>query len=255
MDEREIIELIKKKKELNHISDSLVSESLNKYISKHKISLSNLRPSEIKLIVKEVRAELRHFVGQFQISPKKKEKLLKQHDFSSLLATHSSTKERLSFYPQLKSLLSELKIKSILDLGCGINPIALASPDIHYYASDINESDLEVVSAFFKENNIKGKVFPHNLRENNSSLPEADICLMFKVLDTIEKKGHRIALNLIQNLKCKYILISFSTKKLSGVSMNFPKRKWLERLLEHNNISYKTFSSDNELFYLITRKV
>jgi hypothetical protein len=205
------------------------------------------------LILKEVRAKLRKYVGQFQISEEKKEKFLKSEDFSSLLNIHSSTKERISFYPELKSKLLALDVRSILDLGCGINPIALASPEIKYYASDINESDLSVVKLFFERNNIKGKVFPHNLRGDNSNLPEADICLLFKVLDTIEQKGHKIAENLIINLKCKYILASFSTKKLSGKPMNFPQRKWLSRLLERLNFNYEIFKSDNEIFYLIKK--
>jgi ribosomal protein RSM22 (predicted rRNA methylase) len=253
MELRDLIDLIRKKKELSDISDSLVLESLNKYLTKHKINPSNLRPSETKLIVKEIRAQLRNFVGQFQLSPKKKEKFLETEDFSSLLETHSSTKERLSFYPELKSLLSELKVKSILDLGCGINPVALATKEITYYASDINESDLAVVSAFFKKNDIEGKVFAHNLREDNSSLPKADLCIMFKILDTIETKGHKIAESLILTLKdkCKYILISFSTRKLSGKSMNFPERKWLEHLLTRLSIHYEIFKSDSEIFYLI----
>jgi len=253
MEVGEITSRIKQKKELQNISNSLILGILLDKIKKNKINISLLAKNDIKVLIKEVRAELRKFVGQFQISPKKKAAFLNENNFSEILKVHSSTKERINFYPQIIDLLNKLKIKSILDLGCGINPIAIASKSLFYNASDINNSDLDVVKAFFAKNNIDGKVFVHDLRADNSSLPKADMCLLFKVLDTIEKRGHKIAESLILNLKCRYILASFSTRKLSGKKMNFPRRLWLERMLAFHNLKYKSFESENELFYLIEK--
>lgn len=253
MDLAELINLIKNKEELRGISSSLVLETLNKSLSKLKADISNLNKQDTKLIVKMVRAELRRYVGQFQISAKKKEKMLREEDFDSILKVHSSTKERIVFYSEIKKIISDLSPKTILDLGCGINPVVLANDKINYYACDINESDLDIVRRYFEKNKIQGNVFIYDLRNFSNDLPESDLCLMFKILDTIEKKGHKIAESLISQLKCNYILISFSTNKLSGKKMNFPKRLWLERLLKRLRYNYTIFNSANEVFYLVDK--
>lgn len=252
-DEKSLINLIKSKKELEGIDDSVVLSSLNNLIRKRNLVLNDLKKKEIKLVIKSVRAELRNFVGQFQKSTRKKGKLLDSGDFDALLKVHSSTNERLEFYPELKKRVSGLGAKSILDLGCGINPVALASLGSRYLASDINESDLEAVRRYFRKERINGEVFVYDLRNFNDDLPEVDLCILFKVLDTIETKGHRIAEKIIVGLKCKYILISFATRKLSGRMMNNPKRIWLEKMLDRLNLEYKIINSENEIFYLVKK--
>jgi SAM-dependent methyltransferase len=251
MDQKDIILLIKRKKELAGISDSLVLKSLEGYFPNG--SLTKLSKADLKLIVKKVRSDLRKYVGQFQISQTKKNKLLLKEDFSELLRIHSSTKERLNIYPAIKELLNKLSVKSILDLGCGINPIAIAESGIFYFATDINNSDLEVVRSFFKKKGISGDVFQSDLTSGKIDFPKADICFMFKILDTIEKNKHHIAESLISGLDCKYLLISFSTKKLSGKVMNFPKRYWLDLMLQRLGLKYRTLKFENEIFYLVDK--
>ncbi len=250
---KSLIEKIKKKKELSDIEDSLISEILENYLKKHKINLENLKEKEIKIIVKEIRSQLRLLTGRFQKSLKNKLKLLEKNKLSELLKTHASTAERLSFYPKLKKIISKLNPSSILDLACGLNPIALASPKIKYYASDIKSSELNLIREFFKKNKIKGSVFVYNLRDLSKPLPKADICLLFKTLDIIEDNPRNLAEKLIKKLNCKYIIISFSTRTLSGKPMRYLRRYWLENLLKKLSLSYKTFSSDNEIFYLVEK--
>ena len=170
------------------------------------------------------------------------------------MQTHTSTSERLDFYPKLKKIIYELEPNSILDLGCGLNPLTLSKKGIKYYASDIKEDELEMVKKFFKRNKIEGKTFIQDLRRDISNLPEADLCIIFKVLDVIEKKSHKFSEKILRTVKCKYFLVSFATKKLSGKSMKSPRRIWFEKILEKLNYSYKKFSSDNEIFYLCAKK-
>lgn len=225
-----LIQEIKQKRELEGISDNIVSESLDRYIEKNSIDLDRLTNFDIKLVIKDIRAELRKYSGMFRLS----------------------AKERISFYPILKKEIFKLNPKSILDLGCGTNPIFLASPKIIYYASDINEGDLAKIRKHFEKNKINGKVFFFDLRKisEDSNLPEADLCLIMKVFDVLEKRGHKLAEKIIKNVKCKYFIISFPTKTLSGAPMNHPQRGWIERLLARIGFKFKTFKSNNEIFYL-----
>ena len=248
-----LIEKIKEKKELSGLNNALVSDMLESYLEKYKLNLENLKNSEAKIIVKDIRRNLRDLVGRFQKSTKKRIKLSEIGDIEALLKTHSSTSERLNFYPRLKKLINELNVKSILDLGCGLNPLALADKNIVYYASDIKEDDLELVKRFFEKNNLQGKAFVYDLRKISNDLPNADLCIIFKVLDILEKKQHGLAEKILNFINCKYFLISFATKSISGKPMKFPRRNWLESILKKFNYKYRIFSPDNEIFYLIKK--
>jgi len=251
----EIVAKIRQKRELSGIDSSLVSDLLEKYIKKAHLSLEGLSGSDIRCIVKDIRADLRNYVGRFQIGQKHKQKLLREGDFEDLLKTHSSTKERIGFYPELRKLIYSLKPKSILDLGCGLNPIALASQKVKYYASDINTEELDLVRKFFEKKAINGETFICDLRNIEACpLPRADICLIFKVLDIIEKNGHKIAEKIIIKIPSRYLLVSFSTRKLSGKPMSHPQREWIELLLRRLNYHFTIISSENEIFYLISKQ-
>ena len=248
-----LIKKIKQKKELSGITDKIVSELLLDYLKKYSISLKNISPKQTKIIIKEIRSQLRTISGQFQKGAKNREKLLETDSIQQLLKTHSSTAERLEFYPELKSIIKRLKVTSILDIGCGLNPIALANSGLTYYASDIKEDELSLIKRFFKKNKIKGKLFVQDLTKSSLNFPKTDICLILKVLDTIDP-NHVLTETLLKKVHSKYFIISFSTKKLSGKPMNFPRRRWFEKLLVKLNFHYKTFQSQNEIFYLITKQ-
>ncbi len=243
---------IKEKKELSGLADFVVEDALKSYLKKNKIEKDNLSEKEKKIIVKEVRNNLRKLSGRFQNYSEEYD-LSDKIDINSILNKHSSTKERLDDYPLLKEKINSLDIKSILDLGCGLNPIALASSSVKYYALDINESDLEIVRKYFNSQKISGKVFTYDLRNVDNSLPKTDLCLIFKVFDVIETKGHKLAEKIIQTIDCKFFLVSFSTKTLSGKPMNHPQRGWIEQLLKRLNYNYESFKTKNEIFYLIKK--
>src|SRR3989344_416875 len=220
---KQLILKIKEKKELSGIEDSVVEKTLNNYLEKYRINFEKISKKEMKLIVKEVRAVLRNIVGQYRASLKSKEKL------------------------------SEINPKSILDLGCGLNPIALANKKIKYYASDINEEDLEIIKKYFSKNKFKGQIFVHDLTQTEKTLPKADLCLLFKVLDVIDTKNHTLSKEIIIKTPCKAFLVSFATKKLSGKSMSSPKRFWFENLLMRLKIEFEKFFTNNEVFYFFKK--
>lgn len=254
MDKESVISKIKEKKELSGISDILILELLEKKLSKYRINLQEIKKADLKIIVKEVRAELREYSGRFKLPEKKTDILIETNNKEGLLNSHLSTRERLDFYPELKEFLSPLHISSILDLGCALNPIALSSKDIHYYASDIDQGNLDIVKRYFEKNNFPGETFIYDLRNIDfKELPKADLCIIFKVLDIIENKGHKLAEKVITKVPCKYFLVSFATKKISGKSMKFPERHWFELMLNRLGLKFETIHSSNEIFYFIKK--
>src|SRR3989344_9497342 len=135
MSHEELIKKIKAKKELAGISNEFVSEILKKELNKSKVS-NSLSKKEEKLIIKSVRAQLRKFSGQF-IKKSDYIKKIDSNNIDELLKAHASTNERLDFYPELKNLIKKHQVTSIIDLGCGLNPLAIADNKIIYHAYDI----------------------------------------------------------------------------------------------------------------------
>lgn len=250
--EEELVLKIKQKKELCGLSNSIIRSSLEEYLSKDRISLETLSEKEKKLVIKEVRANLRLLAGRFQTSKKSKKNLLDKNEISSLLQTHSSTAERINNYGLIRDVLGRLGVRSILDLGCGLNPIALASKGTKYYASDINSGDLSIVSEYFRKKGIVGLTFVLDIRHIKDPLPETDVCLMLKLLDVVDPK-HTLSEEILKKIPSKNLIVSFSTKKLSGKKMNFPKRFWFEKLLNKLQYKFQILESENELFYVIEK--
>lgn len=247
-----LTERVKQKKEFSSISHEIVGSALNKILKKFS-KRESFSEKEIKLIVKEVRSELRKISGLYQKSSKNREKLLAEGKIQELLQTHYSTAERVSFYPKLNKILSSLKVNSVLDIGCGLNPIVLASSKIKYNACDIRDDELSLIRKFFSQNNIQGNVFICDAADFNRQYPAADLCLVLKLLDIVEKRAE-VTRHLLTTVKCRYFIISFSTRKISGKKMNHPKRIWFEKILSRLNLNYLAFQSDNEIFYLITQE-
>ncbi|MFH1802631.1 MAG: hypothetical protein ABH864_04215 [archaeon] len=248
----DFLKKIKSKKELQGLADSVVTDCLNNYLKKNNINFSKTSEKERKIILKEIRSGLRLLVGRFQKSIKNKKSLLSSGELEDLLKTHSSTSERLAFYPEFKRLLKQIDPRSILDLGCGLNPIAIASKQVEYFASDINEGDLNIISDFFNSKKIKGKTFVADLQNLKQELPKTDVCLILKVLDVIDP-NHKISGDLLDKIQSKILIVSFSTRKLSGKKMNFPRRFWFENLLNRKRLPFETIESENEFFYIITK--
>jgi hypothetical protein len=248
----DIISKIKQKRELSGIDDGIIRDSLDAYLRKTRIPIEKLKASEIKILVKDVRANLRDKVGRFHAGAKDRNKLLEKGDISALLKTHSSTKERINFYPQLKEIIKKLKVHSILDLGCGLNPLALADKSLVYYASDINKEELKIVESYFQKNKIEGRVFVCDLNKvSNCSLPDADLCLILKVFDILGNKDYETAKEVLEKVRSNHLIVSFSTRTLSGKPMNVPRRAWFERLLESLCYKFEIIKSDNEIFYIV----
>lgn len=251
-EQRELIIAIKKKAELAGIADSVVVHTLAAV--QKRIGLPRT-PAEKKVFVKEVRAQLRRFVGRFQANGQQRQQLLEAEDIHALLATHASSAERLPHYHVLKEKIATLHPSSILDLGCGLNPLALAQKEIPYHAADIREDELALIKTYFKKNSIRGTVFMYDFASPDAkTLPIVDICLLLKVLDTLDTRGHKRAEKLIRAISASRFLISFSTKTLSGKPMNHPQRGWIEQLLHRLGFSFTTFSIPNEIFYLAEKK-
>ncbi len=250
--ENDLLKKIKSKKELSGIDDKPILEEIARQIRKKSFSFPMKKKQE-KSLIKLVRAELRKLSGQFILN---KINVKKAHNKLELLKAHASTRERIEFYPKLIKLIISLKASSIIDLGCGLNPVALAGSFADYHAYDINKDILSMLNNYFKksksETNIRTSSF--DIRKDNlAGLPSADLCLLLKVLDLADNKGHKRAEQILKEVKCRYFIASFPVKTLSGRPMSHPQRGWIERLLGRLEYKFSIIKSKNEIFYIIEK--
>ncbi|MBM3233387.1 hypothetical protein FJZ18_04445 [Candidatus Pacearchaeota archaeon] len=245
-----LLEEVKKKNEFSTLPDTLILETVEKVLKKFpKVEIT---PHQIKILVKEIRALLHRSTGMFQKGKtgKKRKGVL---DAQELLKTHLSTYERTDFYQLIKEKIKSLGIKSILDIGCGLNPLALASPELLYNACDIRQDEIDIINNYFKSHGIEGHAFVFDIRKFNSDLPKADLCLLWKIIEIVGGDTHRLTRSLLNGLDCKYIIVSFSTVTLSGKNMRRKRRTWFEKIVLEENLAFDIFETTNEIFYIIKK--
>lgn len=246
--DRNLIALIKKKPELRGLSDAFVAEIVQRYRTRpaYKGTLSKRLE---KQLIKQVRHELRKAAGRFNAPLEHTD--LDPARIQKLIAKHASTRERLPYYPLIKELVCNGKPVSILDLGCGLNPLVLVESSTQYYAYDIRQDEIDLINAFFKKKGIAGHAQVADIR--TASFPHADVCLLWKVIDLVDGSGHKKAEQLLKTIPCPRIIVSFSTKTLSGKPMNHPQRGWIERLCTRLGYRFHLEKIPNELFYIIEK--
>ncbi|HII15703.1 MAG TPA: hypothetical protein HA362_05305 [Nanoarchaeota archaeon] len=260
MDKQALIELIRQKREFRDLDNAFVGKMLGTVLKARKAE--DLKTKDAVKAAKETRALLREVYGAF-LTPKffQREKFLQGikslndlEAHKSVLALHLSTKERLPFYETVYQKIFAItgKPSTILDLGCGLNPFSIPFmhiPNLTYYAAELAKADAEFIQEYFTKAGVRGSTFQMDLTEAGK-FPAADVCFMFKVIDTLEAIQWDITAELLARLRAKWIVASFAKKSLGGRKTIKPeKRQWFERLIEKRE--YKTVEVENEIFYVI----
>lgn len=281
MNKEEIIAEIKKAKKYKNISSEIIEKEVSSFVKKNP-GFDNFKE---KFILKEIKRQLHKLHGSFHFldnkdSKNRKELIekLKQEPenkeiIEEILKTNKSTKERLEKYSEVYSEIFKItgKPTSVCDLGCGLNPISFfymnfkKNEKIDYAAYEINEEDIKIIRDYFgikaisEKVNGKAEVMDCSDLNKIDKITSCDLCLMFKFIDPVEKaygKGHKLSEQIIQLLKnkCKFMVVSFATRTVSGDNMNFPYRGWIERMLTRIGLKFKMLDFSEtigEVFYVI----
>ena len=278
----QLIEKIKEKKELEHISASFVAQELSKFLirefhlQQQLVKNFHEKSASFRITVKKVRELLRRSYGLFRGEKKaaeRKEVMKKMQDvdtseapISQALTWHSSTDERRSFYVQLYTKIFQItgKPNKILDLGSGLNPLSIGFMrlrKLHYHALDINEEEVKLLNIFFEQEQKKkqyfsgkAEIFDITNTAKLSLLPAHDLAFLLKMSDILDKgHGHRMTELVIKSLPVSWVVVSFPTLTMSGKKMNYPRRKWIELMSQRLGYDFKLVEFENELFYVIQK--
>lgn len=235
---------------LEKITEKKPYSFINKDFVKKLIDIIKSKDEEEK--IKLVRAKLRKI--STSALPLKFYKKFQNLEFSKeLLKMHRSTNERLIIYPWLVKEI-ERRGKTISDLGCGFNLLALHYFGLgiqKYYGYDIDNAVIDFIKRFSEERGINAELKCQDI--SNPDLKSSDICLALKVFDALEELEYNITKKILGKIKekCKNLIASFSNISLSGKG-KLKERKWFEKILNELNLEFTKEIKNNETFYFIS---
>jgi 16S rRNA (guanine(1405)-N(7))-methyltransferase len=139
------------------------------------------------------------------------------------MTQHASTHERLPFIERFYAeiLAPIAPVESVLDLACGLNPLALPwmplAPGARYDACDIYRDQVEFLNAFLARLNHPGEAFLCDLVAGPPARP-AQLALLLKTIPCLEQVDKAVGERLLDAIQAEYLLVSFPARSLGGRS-------------------------------------
>lgn len=173
---------------------------------------------------------------------------------------HTSTRERLGFLEAFyRETLDGLgPIHSLLDLACGLNPLALPwlplAEDARIEACDIYADMADFLAAFFSHAGLNGRAFTCDLIHQTPNQP-VQLALLLKTIPCLEQVDKKIGRRLLNGIQAEHILVSFPVHSLGGrgkgMRQNYDQH--FQELISDLSWEVIRFDFPGELVYRLTR--
>lgn len=173
---------------------------------------------------------------------------------------HASTRERVPILPRFfNECLAPLgRIGSILDVACGLNPLAIPwmplLPGFTYFACDIYTDMADFLNTFFTRFHIQGNAA---LCDVTRELPaiNADLTLVLKSIPCLEQIDKDAGQRLLAMISSPNILVSFPAHSLGGRSKGMVRNyeRHFFDLFSDNSWRVTRFEFPGELAFLVQR--
>lgn len=177
-----------------------------------------------------------------------------------MMKLHASTQERLPFLDSFfqTCLASIAPVSSVLDLACGLNPLAIPwmplEKDCRYYACDVVDPQVDFLNAYFSLVGQNGSAFTCNLLQ---FIPQQNVqvAFMLKLLPILDQVDPNASANLLNQVNADHLLISYPSKSLGGRSkgMRHTYAEHFERITSGRQFKIHPFDFPNETVYLLSR--
>ncbi len=176
------------------------------------------------------------------------------------MGMHASTAERLPILSTFfETCLAPITpITSLIDLACGLNPMAIPwmplEQDCTYVACDIYEDLLDFLQSFFIHFNLGGTTLSCDLTGNIPEMP-AQVALILKSIPCLEQVDKQIGTRLLEGVQADHILVSFPVSSLGGRKKGMPEfyREHFYQMLSGKSWSVQEFLFSSELAFLVTK--
>lgn len=175
----------------------------------------------------------------------------------TIMASHASTAERLpllgTFYQ--RALEPITPVSSVLDLGCGLNPLTAPwmplAEGASYHAYDIYSGLMAFLGEALPLLGMQSQVGCEDVLAQPPNV-QADLALLLKVLPLVEQLWGEPAA-FLQAVNAPYLLVSFPVATLSGRSrgMRQTYAQRFEALLGELGWAWEAHPFEAELAYLV----
>jgi 16S rRNA (guanine(1405)-N(7))-methyltransferase len=177
-----------------------------------------------------------------------------------IMGYHSSTKERSeildTFYA---TVLTDLPpVRSVLDLACGLNPLAIpwmGLPDgATYYAYDVFEDMVDFLQGFMRLVPVRGEARACDVLQS-CPLPRVDLALVLKSIPCLEQIDKSAGARLLEAIDANHLLVSFPVHSLGGWDKGMPANyeAHFRELVARKGWSVKRFGFATELAFLVSK--
>ena len=251
-------------------SYSQISEDLIRWLGKQELA----KRRNLKEAVKHTRSKLHQSGGAYleskpdyarwraelvDIPPNLDDPALQAFCQKVMLA-HASTRERLPILERFfqQTLADAAPIGSILDLGCGMNPLSIpwipGNGHMTYLGLDIYADMATFLNDFFDHLGISGRVQVYNLLQGlPADLPKVRVAMLLKTVTCLELIDHAVTTKLLDGIQADFLLISYPVHSLGGRSkgMRSTYEKHFAVLAAEHHWQAKCFEFETELAYLI----
>ncbi|MBG0787277.1 MAG: hypothetical protein H0S79_19475 [Anaerolineaceae bacterium] len=178
----------------------------------------------------------------------------------SQMQAHASTAERVSILSEFfqTCLAPVAPVTSVLDLACGLNPLALPwmplAENASYQACDIYLDMMAFVNAFLGHFLTDSRAFPCDLVAGPPQTP-VQVAFLLKTIPCLEQVDKQIGLSLLHQIQAEHILVSFPAKSLGGRNKGMPTfyRDHFYALIEGQSWQVQEFSFPTEIAFLVTK--
>ncbi|HET9109189.1 MAG TPA: hypothetical protein VFN78_00045 [Ktedonobacterales bacterium] len=183
---------------------------------------------------------------------------------------HASTRERLPILDQFyaQTLASLGPIRSVIDVACGLNPLALRwlplADDADYYAWDIYDDMMAFLNGYFALEASDGPPRLHARAETRdviASPPEqrAELALILKAIPCLEQVDKTAGERVLRAIRADHLLVSFPAHSLGGRSKGMVEsyEARFHDLLDKTGVGagaeVRRFAFATELAFLLSR--
>ena len=177
-----------------------------------------------------------------------------------VLSLHSSTRERLPlldrFYVEIFQVTGQPG--SLLDLGCGLNPLALPWMGLPA-ATRYTPIDIDVERIGFL-NRYLALAERQPLARCQDVLvqppPEADVALLLKMSPSLERQASGATLRLMDQISAPFVVVSYAIKSLGGreKGMLDHYERQFQELAADRNWSVTRLIFETELVFVVERR-
>jgi len=178
-----------------------------------------------------------------------------------VMRRHASTAERLAILDTFyKTTLADLgPIDSVLDVACGLNPLAIPwlplAPGAAYYACDIYQDMLDFLNAFFPLVEARGRAEVCNASQGAPPI-RAQVALILKTIPCLEQLDKSAGLRLLESAQADWLLVSFPVRSLGGANKGMVASydAHMSELLAGKDWPFQRFEFETELAYRIDKR-